>query len=135
MKKFRVLFSLSENAAEKFSAVENKSEYVSLALEWFINFGIDFLEKIKKIESVLEERVVENRKPNDYSLDSTSKVLENYEEKLRKVESVIIKRLEQMEVSILKELGFQGTESLKDRDVIKEEMARLSRKIDMMLRY
>lgn len=43
-------------------------------------------------------------------------------------------KLELMEASILKELGFQGTESLKDRDAIKEEMSRLSRKLDMRLR-
>jgi len=134
MKKFRVLFSLSTDDAEKFNKVKNKSEYVSLALEWYINFGIDFVKKIKDIESVLEKITDNNRNPDDYALEYTSKTLANHEEMLRKVENAILKRLELMEVSILKELGFQGTESLKDRDTIKEEMAKLSRKIDMRLR-
>lgn len=134
MKKFRVLFTLSNDTAERLNNVENKSEYVSLALEWYINFGIDFIEKIKKIELFLEKKMGENKNPDDYALCSTSKTLANYEEMLRTIESVILKKLENMEVLILKELGFQGTESLKDRDAIKEEMASLSRKLDMRIR-
>jgi|GEM_PF-4453658 len=89
MKKFRVLFNLSDNNAEIFNSVENKSEYVSMALEWYIALG------------------------------------SGLEESFSKLEGVILKRIEHLEASILKELGFQGTESLRDRDAIREELAKL----------
>lgn len=126
MKKFRVLFSLSNGTAEKFNTVVNKSEYVSLALEWYASFGID---SIKKIELILKQRTDKEKDLDGHALESISNALVNYEQVLQKTESVILKRLEHMESAILKELGFQGTESLKDRDAIKGEISRLSQKL------
>ncbi|GBF35419.1 hypothetical protein DCCM_4546 [Desulfocucumis palustris] len=107
MKKFRVMFALSNECAEKFDAIENKSEYVSLAVEWYLKFGVDFIDRIRSIESILKEKCD----------------LKGHQEE------VIIKRIDDLEASLLKELGFQGAESLKDRNAVREELAKLRRKL------
>ena len=53
MKQYRTRFKLSKEVAETFDRVEDKSDFISKAIEWYISFGKESLERLKRIEAML----------------------------------------------------------------------------------
>ncbi|OPX89482.1 MAG: hypothetical protein A4E53_01559 [Pelotomaculum sp. PtaB.Bin104] len=53
MKQYRVRFKLPKEIAGIFDFVEDKSDFVSRAIEWYISYGRESLERLKKIEAML----------------------------------------------------------------------------------
>jgi len=53
VKQYRVRFKLSKEIAGMFDSVEDKSDFVSRAIEWYITHGKESLERLKKIEAML----------------------------------------------------------------------------------
>jgi len=53
VKQYRVRFKLSKEIAEMFDSIEDKSDFASRAIEWYISHGKESLERLKKIEAML----------------------------------------------------------------------------------
>lgn len=55
-KSFRIKFILPCKVADKFEKVKNKPRFIAEVVEWYLNFGEESLEILKRIEAMLLNR-------------------------------------------------------------------------------
>lgn len=81
-----------------------------------------FVEVVDEIKIYLKDLITE--KPSNLS-DNDKGIMD-------KIDALQI-QINKLEISLLRELGVQGTESLKDKNEIKIEMDKISKKLDKIL--